>query len=223
MPRNTQEGYLPLRLEHQFRKGRLLSNPNLAHNSHKAPRPWLAKCSAETTRYPLLLARLRSASRVLCKNACGNTMLLRASETRRIYCAMPRRLMALPFLIAVQVTPVADLQNPSVRHGHILVEEVCNASAPAKKGASHSLPGASRLQWELTRCVNDLHRSLQRNQPNAQVAALDSPASSGSATPAYHPGVWADTRVDVLDQSRVKAVSAYSSWSASSTLLQRRG
>jgi cytochrome c len=52
-------------------------------------------------------------------------MLLRAPETRRIHRAMPIRLTALPFLIAVQVMPVADLQNPSVRHGHTLVEAAC--------------------------------------------------------------------------------------------------
>ena len=54
---------------------------------------------------------------------------------------------------------------------------------------------------DVKRCVNDLHRSLLRNQPNGQITALDSPASSGSATPAWHRGVWADTRVDVLGQS----------------------
>jgi cytochrome c len=52
-------------------------------------------------------------------------MLLRAPETRRIHRAMQIRLTALPFLIAIQVTPVADLQNPSVRHGHTLVEAAC--------------------------------------------------------------------------------------------------
>ena len=36
-------------------------------------------------------------------------------------------LTALPFLLAVQVTPVADLQNPSVRRGHTLVEAACHA------------------------------------------------------------------------------------------------
>jgi cytochrome c len=52
-------------------------------------------------------------------------MLLRARETRRIHRAMQIRLTALPFLIAIQVTPVADLQNPSVRRGHTLVEAAC--------------------------------------------------------------------------------------------------
>jgi cytochrome c len=43
-------------------------------------------------------------------------------------------LTALPFLIAVQLiliavqlTPVADVQNPSVRRGHTLVEAACAA------------------------------------------------------------------------------------------------
>ena len=37
------------------------------------------------------------------------------------------RLTALPFLIAVQLTPVVDLQNPSVSRGHTLVEAACAA------------------------------------------------------------------------------------------------
>ena len=52
-------------------------------------------------------------------------MLLRAPETRRIHRAMQIRLTALPFLIAVQVTSVADLQNPSIRRDHTLVEVAC--------------------------------------------------------------------------------------------------
>jgi cytochrome c len=40
---------------------------------------------------------------------------------------MPTRLTALPFLIAVQLTPVADLQNPRVRRGRTLVEATCAA------------------------------------------------------------------------------------------------
>lgn len=54
-------------------------------------------------------------------------MLLRAPETRRIHRAMPIRLTAVPFVIAVQVTPVADLQNPGVRRGQTLVEAACAA------------------------------------------------------------------------------------------------
>jgi cytochrome c len=33
----------------------------------------------------------------------------------------------LPFLIAVQVTPVSDLQNPSISRGYTLVEAACAA------------------------------------------------------------------------------------------------
>ena len=46
---------------------------------------------------------------------------------RRFHRAMLIRLTALPFLIAVQVTPVADLQNPSVSRGYTLVEAACAA------------------------------------------------------------------------------------------------
>ena len=86
-------------------------------------------------------------------------------------------------------------------HGGNNPKWVSNASAPAKKAASHSVPGASRLRWDVTRCVNDLHRSLLRNQPNGQVAAPHSLASSGLVIlPGKH-GAWADTRVDVRGQS----------------------
>jgi hypothetical protein len=68
-----------------------------------------------------------------------------------------------------------------------------------RKGNVHVIFSRERVGFakDVTRCVNDHHQSLQRNQPNGQVAAPHSPASSGSATPAGKPGAYADTRMGV--------------------------
>ena len=101
---------------------------DLAHRSHKAPRPWLANCSAEKAHYsfapdtPTISPRRSSQERVW-----DTRRFFRAPETRRFHRAMLIRLTALPFLIAVQLTPPADLQNPSVSRGHTLVEAACAA------------------------------------------------------------------------------------------------
>jgi cytochrome c len=101
---------------------------DLAHRSHKAPRPWLANCSAEKARYSFAPdTPTISPRRSFTRTRVGYTTLLRAPETRRFHRAMLIRLTALPFLIAVQVTPVADLQNPSVSRGYTLVEAACAA------------------------------------------------------------------------------------------------
>src|SRR4051812_8089599 len=60
------------------------------------------------------------------------------------------RSTALPFLLAVQVTPVADLQNPSVRRGHTLVEAAC--------AACHALGRFDATPWKSAPPLREVHK-----------------------------------------------------------------
>jgi cytochrome c len=71
------------------------------------------------------------------------------------------RLTALPFLIAVQVTPVSDLQNPSISRGYTLVEAACAACHAVGRFDASPLKSAPPLREVHKRYpVEDLAEAL---------------------------------------------------------------
>ncbi|MFL5133050.1 MAG: c-type cytochrome [Microvirga sp.] len=69
--------------------------------------------------------------------------------------------MALPFLITIQVTPVANLQYPSVSRGHTLVEAACAACHAVGRFDASPLKSAPPLREVHKRYpVEDLAEAL---------------------------------------------------------------